>query len=829
MQTRREFLKHASLLSGGLGVLATIPQSILRAMSIEPAEGSTFIDAEHIVILMQENRSFDHALGSLGGVRGFDDPRAIQLPGGNPVWLQTDADGNIHAPFRLNMRDSRSTWMRDLPHDRESQVAASNDGKHNLWLLEKQSGHKEYADMPLTLGYYERDDLPFYYQFADAFTVCDQYFCSANTCTNPNRLYLWTGTVRDPRDPSSAARLTNSHIDHDHTADWTTFPERLEEHGVSWRIYQNELWLNTGLDNEDLAWLGNFGDNPLEYFSQYHLGFHPARMAWVEARIAELDRIVAGAQATPAGAKTDQGQREVPGRLLEELAALTNERQRFSREAFANLPEKDKALCQKAFTTNTGDPDQRRTVPMRYHDGAVEREVKVPAGDLFHQFRKDVREGKLPTVSWLVAPENFSDHPAAPWYGAWYVSEALDILTDNPEVWKKTVFILTYDENDGYFDHVPPFVPPHTGKPGTGAASKGLDTSLEFDEHGRPIGLGYRVPMVIASPWTRGGNVCSEVFDHTSVLRFLEVFLSNKTTPAIRETNISGWRRMICGDLTSAFQAGPPPAGTHPVSLKRDVVVETIHRSQFKEPPADFRSFRPDEIERVRREPTTSPLLARQEKGGRPSCALPYELHADFRLDRAAGAIGLTLAVGERSVGAPFHVYAPGKYGPDDVGTYTDAPPLYEEMRRWSFAVRPGDQVPYSWPVGSFEGGLYHLRLYGPNGFYRGCRGSLEDPAAEIVFLPEADGSGNAVFEIRNAGPEPLEILIEDLAYGSAPVSSNIAPAEHVRIPINLQQSHRWYDLGVSLPGPNRHSRRYAGRIETGKAGPSDPAIGRFT
>ena len=149
---------------------------------------------------------------------------------------------------------------------------------------------------------------------------------------------------------------------------------------------------------------------------------------------------------------------------------------------------------------------------------------------------------KLPTVSWLVAPENFSDHPGAPWYGAWYISEVLDILTKNPEVWKKTIFILAYDENDGYFDHIPPFTVPNPNKPGTGLLSKGIDATVEFvsleqdmkkkareSSRESSIGLGYRVPLVIASPWNRGGVVCSQVFDHTSVLQFLEKFLSHKT------------------------------------------------------------------------------------------------------------------------------------------------------------------------------------------------------------------------------------------------------------------------------------------------------------
>jgi phospholipase C len=130
---------------------------------------------------------------------------------------------------------------------------------------------------------------------------------------------------------------------------------------------------------------------------------------------------------------------------------------------------------------------------------------------------------------------------------------------------KKTIFILTYDENDGYFDHVPPFVPPHPDKKDTGLVSKGIDTAIEYVADASqqtnqrrirksPIGLGYRVPMVIASPWSRGGWVNSEVFDHTSSLRFLEKFLSKKFKKNIEETNISAWRRAVCGDLSSVFR-----------------------------------------------------------------------------------------------------------------------------------------------------------------------------------------------------------------------------------------------------------------------------------
>src|ERR1041384_5533001 len=99
MDSRRDFLKKAALLAAGGGIGGAFPASIQRAFAIDPPAGSTYLDAEHIVILMQVNRSFDHCYGTLRGVRGFNDPRAIMLPDGNPVWLQANKSGEIYAPF----------------------------------------------------------------------------------------------------------------------------------------------------------------------------------------------------------------------------------------------------------------------------------------------------------------------------------------------------------------------------------------------------------------------------------------------------------------------------------------------------------------------------------------------------------------------------------------------------------------------------------------------------------------------------------------------------------------------------------------------------------
>src|SRR5579871_2818458 len=264
MGTRRDFFRQAAF-AGGARALGTLLSSIERASAIDPPKGSSFLDAEHVVILMQENRSFDHSFGMLRGVRGFNDPRAVTLPDRKPVWLQTNSAGETYAPFRLDIKNTKATWLGSLPHSWSDQSDARNHGNHDGWLDAKVSDAKECAGMPFTMGYYEREDIPFYYALADAFTICDQNFCSTLTGTTPNRLHLWTGTCRAKPTTDSPALVRNEDCEYGQWVSWTTFPERLEDLGVSWKIYQNELTVPTGLEDEAAAWLSNFGDSPLEW------------------------------------------------------------------------------------------------------------------------------------------------------------------------------------------------------------------------------------------------------------------------------------------------------------------------------------------------------------------------------------------------------------------------------------------------------------------------------------------------------------------------------------------------------------------------------------
>ena len=602
------------------------------------------MDAEHIVILMQENRSFDHVFGRLRGVRGFNDPRAITLPDGEPVWLQTNAAGETYAPFHLDLKRSSATWLGSLPHSWRDQTDARNHGNHDRWLDAKTSGHKEYAGMPLTLGYYDRQDIPFYYALADAFTICDQHFCSSLTGTTPNRLHLWTGTIREQQEAASMPCVRNSDVDYDSPARWKTFPERLEEAGVPWKIYQNELSLSTGFTKEEDSWLANFSDNPIEWFDQYHAGFSETYrrnlehlVATLPGEIEQLRNSTAPADAAESAKRSkDLAARET------ELRKAISERARWTPEALSKLSSHERSLHDKAFTTNATDSSYRQLARLRYRDGDQFREMAIPKGDVLHQFRQDVDAGQLPAVSWLVAPEKFSDHPSSPWYGAWYVAEALDILTRNPEVWKKTIFVLTYDENDGYFDHVPPFVAPDPDNPESGKTSPGIDTGVEYlhlekdvtrhprrEARGGPVGLGYRVPLLVASPWSRGGYVCSQVFDHTSVLQLLEKVLSHRLGKEIRETNISAWRRTVCGDLSTVFRPFQPErTGSLPFPAK-DSFLGGVHKAQFQPLPSGYRKLSASDVEQFRRNRASAAWMPRQEPGIRPSSALPYELHAE--------------------------------------------------------------------------------------------------------------------------------------------------------------------------------------------------------
>lgn len=801
-------------------MLDKLPASIQKALTIDPALGSTFLDAEHVVVLMQENRSFDHSYGTLPGVRGFNDPRAIKLPDGKPVWWQTNQEGESYGPFRLDIKNTKSTWMGFLPHDWADQADARNHGRHDRWLEVKKS--RIYPELPLTMGYYNRLDIPFYYALADAFTVCDQHFCSSLTGTYPNRLFLMRGSNREKQNPPSQALVLNQDTD---ILYGTTFAERLQDHGISWKVYQNELGISTGLNGNETSWLSNLRCNVLERFPQFNSYCSPSSRAYLEKMVTELPREIRALEekaltsADPAIAKSIAQKKN-------RLKTILGQYERSTEAYWNTLSEREKDIHRRACCTNISDPHYRELETFAYGQDDQQQTVEVPKGDILHQFRQDVTNGTLPTVSWLIAPEHFSDHPHSPWYGAWYVSEAIDILTQNPEVWKKTIFILTYDENDGYFDHVPPFVVPDPKRPETGLTSAGIDPAADFVDYEMdkrtkpadrarhsPVGLGYRVPMVVASPWSRGGCVCSEVLDHTSVLQFLETFLSRKTGKRIEQPEIHSWRRAICGDLTAAFQ----PYNGEKIKIPfpdRNEFVEEIHRTKFKELPTGFKRLSDEEIREIK-EGSYGSLLPVQEKGMRRSAPLPYQLYADGTLNKERGTLQIHFAAGNeffgaRSAGSPFIVY------------------MYPGTKRMSvrnYAVAAGEYLEDSWELEE----LYHLRVDGPNGFMREIRGKKADPFVDIaVNYPAKQGipAGSVEVKLTNAS-DRLTVMIRDNAYGQSGKRKPVRPGHSASFVIDTKASFGWYDFSVLIEGAPDFERRCAGRVETGQWGYTDPVIGK--
>ncbi len=680
---RRNFLR----LLGSTSLATMFPASIARALSLPGNHRTgTIEDVEHIVVLMQENRSFDHYFGSLRGVRGYGDPRPVNLPSGKPVWYQPNGDSYV-LPFRPNADKLGLQFVEDLAHDWSSTHGAWNQGKYDQWVPNKGAA---------TMAHLTRKDIPFHYALADAFTICDAYHCSLLGPTDPNRYYMWTGYVGNDGSGGGPV-IDNAEAGYG----WSTYPEVLEQAGISWKIYQDS---GTGLDAAgfwgwtDDAYIGNYGDNSLLYFHQY--------------------------------------QNAQPG-----------------------SPLYDKA--------RTG--------------------TNISAGGtLFDILRSDVANGTLPQVSWVVAPEAYTEHPNWPAnYGAWYTSQVLDALTSNPEVWSKTVFLITYDENDGFFDHmVPPYAPPSATQGKSTVATTNEIFAGNSSYPAGPYGLGARVPMLVVSPWSKGGWVNSQVFDHTSIIRFIQQRFGTTKAP-LNEPNISPWRRAVCGDLLTAFDFSRPDA--------RNV---TLPDTSTYAPPDRLRHPDLDAI------PPAHQALPEQEPGLRPARALPYELHVTGWSDE--GSLWLDF-VNTGAAGACFHVRsADALSGP------------------WSYTVESGKSLADSWQAP----GAYDLSVYGANGFLRRFKGDMAAPRAQLRVSSRYDHArGNFELILANRSGSPCQVTVEN-TYSGESFKQVLAPGERIEHHWNLQGSFGWYDLIVRSNAESGFLQRLSGHVETGAHSFSDPAIG---
>lgn len=700
---RRVFLKTAA---GGLSAatLATLGRALATPANHRTG---TIRDVEHVVILTQENRAFDHYFGTLPGVRGFGDPRPLRLFNGHSVWRQPSdqhPDGFVQ-PFHADSRTANAYVVDGADQHHTAATLLVNGGRYDHWGESRQ--------MERRMAYYTAADLPFYHALAASFTVLDAYHCSTLTQTYPNRMHMMTGCNGGGMvggDP------VMSNYGHDETpwadmaADqaitpygWTTYPERLERAGISWKVYQE---------------YDNYCDNILAVFAPYR----------------------------PCA--------------------------------------KDSSLYRRArawVSEDRPEPDRSRS------DGK----------QLVEAFRRDIASGQLPQISWIVTAQALSEHPeGVPAEGEHLTAALIAALVDHPEVFSKTVFLINYDEAGGFYDHMLPPMPP--ADPSRGHS--GVSVAGEFKDYRdhphpmvrgiQPIGMGIRVPAIIVSPWTRGGYVCSQLFDHTSTLMFLEKRFG------VREPNISPWRRAVAGDLTACFDFRTPNAETHTLGLPdtADYLQRIAHAA--RQP-----SLRIPEVQ----------VPAVQDPARRPARALPYRLTADAAI--VGGRFQLTL--GNRgSVGAVFTVHDYAAYAPSAPRHYTLVPG--ERHVADLFAMEDVHD--------------YDLVVHGPNGFYRRFCGHREQAGRLAVTVATREGPLLAV-QLRNDGAKPLEVRLEgEPAYPFVFVEgrsvSALAPGGEVLLVLDLSASDHWYAFRLIHDADARWRASVAGHVETGHPSRTDPGIG---
>ncbi|GAB2575136.1 phospholipase C, phosphocholine-specific [Dyella jejuensis] len=675
---RRRFLKLTAGAAGGLTAMSMLPPAIRQALATPAAtESGTIADVKHVVIFMQENRSFDHYYGSRPGVRGFNDPVPHPLPStaltGQSVWYQpyTGNAAGYMLPFHLDTTKTSATCVNASSMGFTTDTAINNGGKFNAWNTARSAG--------MGMGFYNRSDLPFYYALADSFTICDQYFCSTLTDTNPNRLFLFTGSNGLSAGDSPVLDDTESSSGWT----WSTYAERLQSAGISWKVYQQ----TDNFDDNALAWFANFKN-----------------------------------------AKSSS------------------------------------ALYKNGMAT---------------------------VSSIVTAFQDDVTNNTLPQVSWIVAPAAQSEHPNyQPPDGENLSAQLIAALASNPGVYASTVFFLNYDENGGFFDHVPPPCPPSgiLGGKSTVSTAGELTTVNESGDTitSSPIGLGYRVPMIIISPWTFGGRVCSQVFDHTSVLQFLEQWTG------VSETNISAWRRAVCGDLTSAFDfSGSNTSWPSLPSTANYVSQSSTECSDLPAPTV----------------PSTQAMPS-AEAGTYPACALPYALDAQGSINTSANQFDIDF-INSGTVGAVFQVYALNR-------SSSTGP--------WTYTVGAGSSVSDYWNGSVFNSGIYALEAHGPNGFVRHWQGSAEAaavmPETQIVYNP----AGNSVqLKMTNAGSSTCTMTVsngydtEDVRIYSVPAGGSVSDTWE------LGSTANWYDLKATVAEVSNWSRRLCGHMENGLPSTTEP------
>ena len=390
--SRRELLR-AGAASAALGASTLAAESLtgraLGATAAKTKPGARLSDVEHIIVLMQENRSFDSYFGLYPGVRGFADKKNAKSFKQKGYNGPGNVDGRL-LPFHLEGKKPVGQCLPDPTHDWEPQHQSWNNGKNDRFYEIHARDQWDGPAAPDIMGFYGQQDIPYHWALAKAYTLCDMYFCSVIGPTSPNRCFSVSASIgQDGRKGGPCIETVFDANGIKGDFQWTTMPEQLQARKITWKSYTEAV--------------GQF-DNVFPAFRQF--------------------------------------------RNNSRLNAL----------------------------------GIKPTYP--------------------NDFTADLKKDALPAVSWVQLSFLESEHAAnPPGKGEAGIDRFLRLLWKYPKVWKKTAVIVNYDENGGFFDHVPPPVAPQ-GTKGEYLSMKTLPP--EAGGIRGPIGLGFRVPCIIVSPWTRG-------------------------------------------------------------------------------------------------------------------------------------------------------------------------------------------------------------------------------------------------------------------------------------------------------------------------------------
>ena len=422
--------------------------------------------------------------------------------------------------------------------------------------------------------------------------------------------------------------------------------------------------------------------------------------------------------------------------------------------------------------------------------------------------------------------------------GEYYLHEILRAFTANPDVWKKTVLIITYDENGGFFDHVLPPVPPLTSDIGStspgivvtnGTTTRDVNSEATTTGSTQPLGMGIRVPTLVISPWSAGGRVCSEVFDHTSALQFLDTWLAvkGKQTEGTQFTNISSWRKAIAGDLTSAFDFNRvvPLIGPEQVvdTTKIGVTFTTTQQTNAKA----TKALKPNLTVYQAVPDTSKPATSKQDTARCEILPLDYDFF-----------VGCTIATtGDGPQQVEYPIKNRGKLGASfTVIPYDRTTQPFPKDGPWFFSVegatpdkpvtiRANDGAYAAFGAANATTNNYSYAVHGPNGYLFEFRGSAATPTEQI--LPDitnaelADGGRTIRFSLK--WPTANGALKVTNAY-----TGDFRIVKAGTTTIDIATADGWYDVAfIDDANTSRWLRRYAGHLENGKIGKSDPAIGR--